>query len=164
MTAPTIRPAMFADIPQIALLMRTAFDEAGLSRFGRIEDDRLKQMLESAIGAHGQITEGGTFFMVAHNGVLLDGVFLGLLQRFYFVTDFLEATDLIFYARKTANQRSAAGLMRAWLDWLDGMKGGPVKVVRQADSSLTPRGRAGALFRRKGFEPVGTIYGKELKP
>lgn len=159
---PKVRRGTFADIPQIVGLAKTAHGESIYSDLGAVNEPVAKKVLQGVLAAHGKQEDGGTFVVVADNGVCLEGVMIGLLQRFYFVTDILEATDLFWYARPGSHPTTGERLLRAWFSYLDKMNVAPM-VIRQADSSMIPRTtRAGRLLKRKGMTEIGTLYGKEI--
>lgn len=159
---PKIRRAKFADIPALLDLMETAHAESHIAALGPINGPVAKKVLQGVIARHGEATDGGTFVVVADNGICIEGAFIGLLQRFYFVTDILEATDLFWYARPGAHPLTGARMLRAWMKWLGDLNVAPM-VIRQADSTAIPRtARAGRLLTRHGMREIGTIYGKEV--
>ena len=161
---PSIRRAKFADIPALLDLMETAHRESDFAALGPISTGVAKKVLQGVLAKHGEATDGGTFVIVADNGVCIEGAFIGLLQRFYFVTDILEATDLFWYARPGADPKTGARLLKAWLKWVKDLNVAPM-VIRQADSTAVPRtARAGRLLARHGMREIGTIYGKEVRP
>ncbi len=159
---PAIRRAKFADIPAVLDLMEAAHAESTLAGLGAINLPVAKKVLQNVLAKHGAVEDGGTFAAVADNGVCIEGAFIGLLQRYYFVTDILEATDLFWYARPGAHPRTGARLLRAWMQHVSRLNVAPV-VIRQADSTVIPRtARAGRLLARQGMREIGTIYGKEV--
>jgi hypothetical protein len=159
---PVIRGGKFTDIPGLLDLIGTAHAESSLAHLGGVNVPVAKKVLQGVMAKHGQATDGGTLVVVADNGVMIEGAFIGLLQRHYFVTDILEATDLFWYARPGAHPRTGHRLLRAWLKWVRDLNVAPV-VIRQADSTAIPRtARAGRLLARHGMREIGTIYGKEV--
>lgn len=160
----TIRRGKFADIPALVDLIETAHEESALAALGPVNGAVAKKVLQGVLAKHGEVEEGGTFVAVADNGICLEGAIIGLLQRHYFVTDILEATDLFWYARPGANPKVGPRLLRAWLRYVGALNVAPM-VIRQADSTAIPRtARAGRLLERAGMREIGTIYGKEVRP
>lgn len=161
-TLPKVRRAKFADIPALVDLFESAHAESQFGHLGPVNGDVAKTVLRGVLAKHGEATDGGTFAVVADNGIFVEGALIGLLQRYYFVTDILEATDLFWYARPGAHPRTGARLLAAWTQYLDKLNVAPM-VIRQADSTAIPRtARAGRLLARKGMREIGTIYGKEV--
>lgn len=161
---PSIRRGKFADIPALLDLMESAHRESAFADLGPINMPVAKKVLQGVLAKHGDTVDGGTFVVVADNGVFIEGAFIGLLQRYYFVTDILEATDLFWYARPGADPKTGARLLRSWLKYVKALNVAPM-VIRQADSTAIPRtARAGRLLQRAGMRELGTIYGKEVRP
>lgn len=154
-----IHDAAFADTPRILALIEQAHGRSKFADIVKVNRKEAKELLVGIIGKHGGAEIGSTFIQVATTGPRLDGVIIGLVQPWYWVTDGAEVHDLLFYVRPGADERVAMRLLRrlhAWAATIPNL----VSVTMSANDAISPG--AEVLYARAGMRSIGSIYAKEI--
>ena len=163
------RVAKFADIPGLLDLMAVAHFASNLAGRCQIDEQHAEKVLRQVIGAQSMKgAEGTTFAYIAVTKTgqpqieVVQGAILGVLQRIYFITDRLEATDVFWYVRPQANALIAKTLLNAFHSWAARVDG-VIDIVQSELDMIAGTKPIGPLLERKGFRRAGTVYIKEIE-
>lgn len=143
-----IRDATISDWPALyalgqRLVARTPYSHLSIDR-----ERTLKvygQCLSSALG----------FAKVSESDGQITGVLLGIADRLWW-SKARYASDLVFYCE---DGRSGLPLMRAFVEWAWSIPG--VVEITMGRSSGIDVHKTDALYRRCGFEKVGSLWMKQ---
>jgi len=154
-----IRPAKFADIPAMARLLDEMFQQS--IYVGHDEPDMkvAKGLLMHALQRHGSPGYSGTNVMVADAGGTVEAMLVGVTDRVYHIGHLMTATDLYYYASPRAGARAAIELIDNFLDWAESNPK-VVEICLGATNAVGDYNRTEVLYRRKGLEQMGVMYGK----
>ena len=156
-----IRPAKFADIPAMAGMLDEMFQQS--IYVGHDEPDMkvAKGLLMHALQRHGSPGYSGTNVMVADVGGKAEAMLVGVTDRVYHIGHMMTATDLYYYASPRAGARAAIALIDNFLDWAEGHPK-VVEICLGATNAVGDYHRTELLYRRKGLEQTGVMYGKMI--
>ncbi len=159
-----IRSAKFGDIPKIVEIMQEVHDHSPFKDVCELDVKEAKSLLMNVIQRNGKTTEGGTFVAVADNGLRIEGYIIGLLQRFYAVSDKLEATDLQWVCRKGAQPSAALRLVKVFHAWAGNCP--DVIVITQGNNNHLNDNKpvTKLLTQKMGMRVVGDLLMKRIEP
>lgn len=152
-----IRPAKFADIPEIVDLAQAMWARSVYAGTGvEIDVPTFKKLAVNAIGRHGRIgVNGMAVFVAVHEGRIV-GVIVGILDRIYGVATRLQATDLLCAVDPEAPRTALLGLIRAFDTWWQ--EDPTVYEVVHGATAIVPGSNAERLFEATGRQKWGTMW------
>lgn len=160
----TIRRAKFQDIPwllDLAVVAHFASNYAGRCEVDLNIAERFFRNLIA--GQTKDSVENGTAVFISEGEDRIEGAIIGYLQRVYFVTDKLEATDLFWYVRPDAPQSTGQRLQAEFQKWA-GKIDHVIQIVQANRDAIVDPERSGKLIERSGARIVGHVYVKETTP
>ena len=156
-----IRVAKFGDIPRLVEIIKEAHAATKYKDLCEIDEKETKALLLNAIRNHGGQHEGSTFVAVAENKGKVEGYIIGILQRFYDVTDKLEATDWQWLCTKDVQPSDPIKLVKAMHKWAG--KNPKCIAIFQANTDLWKNPEAiTRSLEGLGMKRCGHVLRKEL--
>ena len=118
--------------------------------------------LLAAQARHGE--PGAAFLRLSHHAGQATGFVVGTLDRVYHLgpADRLRATDLFLFHDGSGDRRDGVRLLDAYLGWAEAQPN-VIEVWAGVTDGIADHRRVGRLYHRRGFEPFGAIYRKDLK-
>lgn len=156
-----IRVAKFGDIPRMVQIMRYALTASPYADRCKIDDQEAKRLLFSAIQRHGMTNEAGTFVAVSESAGQVEGYIIGIIQRFYGVTDMLEATDYQWLCTRKVPARDPVKLAKAMHKWAATVPKCIAIFQANIDTLVNPEPVTRAL-EAIGMTRCGNVLRKEL--
>ena len=156
-----IRAGKFGDIPRLVEIMQEAHAASPYADICEVDVKEAKRTLMGCLQRHGGNHEGSTFVAVAEKDGRVEGYIIGILQRFYTVTDKLEATDLQWFCTKKVSARDPIKLVKAMHKWAQ--KSPDVVAVFQANIDLwVDHAAVTRALEGIGMKKCGDILRKDL--
>jgi len=154
-----IRRATFSDIPRMVELLCEAHAASKFAARVGVSRKAAHTLLQQAVTRNGGTNDGGTIVLVAEHAGVLEGLFVGVLNRVYFIGDKLEANDMYLFVTPSAGRADASKMIDGYLEWADANP----KVDRQDvklsyTDALPGAARVGRLYAKKGFRRAGEIF------
>lgn len=156
-----IRVAKFGDIPRIVKIMQDVLAGSAYATKCEIDVKEAKRLVFASIQRHGAITEGGTFVAVAVKDDVVEGYIIGVLQRFYGVTDALEATDYQWLCTKNVNPRDPIKLVKAMHKWAASVPK-CIAVFQATIDTVVDHEKVSRALEAIGMTRCGNVLRKEL--
>jgi len=130
--------------------------------FSQLNDTQTKRALVEAVQRQkDQPDNGATICAVADNGTCLEGLLIGTAFPLYHGLDVLLATDIIWFASKSAHATTGLRLLRAFHKWAERHEGSIVIRHGMTDAIGEPE-RVASAFKAAGFRACGHVYEKEI--
>lgn len=153
MTNYTIRNANQNDVLDIVLSVKSFCKEIPHPAWSKFNSNKVKDLVTALIDNPGGFV----------NVVEADGEIVGALIAFMSelpINDFIFAQELMFWLDpKHRNGKSASQLINNYVDW---SKANKCNFIRLSALDNVLEGKAGLLFKRKGFKPTETAYVMEV--
>lgn len=152
-----VRLAEYGDVDQIIDLFEEAADRSAYE----LQIDRLtaRQIATSCIASIDAGFCESVLFVSEVDGKI-DGVFVGMLRRFYELTDLYMAANVLWYVKN--GSLSAWPLLRAFEDWAQNVDGTVILRIGITDGIQSPE-RFTKVMQRKGYRAAGTIFERKLE-
>ena len=160
----TIRPARFVDVPALVDMLVEQQRTSIYAGKVRVDTDYTRKMLSGLVHKHGGTHDGGSCVFVAADGPSeVCGFVVGVLARVYHIGVELMAQDAFLVVTKKAPRAAAVQLIDAYVGWAEAAP--KVREIQLSHSAAIPGSeRIAALYRRKGFQPFGHSYRREIVP
>jgi len=155
-----IRRANFGDIPRLVEIMQAAHDRSIVADISNLDVPATRGLFLNAIRAHGRTTEGGACVWVWEANGIVAGFIVGLVARYYHVTDKLCVQDLLFIA-DNAHPSAASALVDAYLAFAETVSDA-IEVNVSVTDIIGPPERVEKLYGRKGFARSGSIWKRRI--
>lgn len=159
MSAFTVRPAEFTDIPDIVAVIADGHKRSRYKDQAWCEG-KLKTILRNAIMRHGKGREACAFVAVSAGAVC--GVIIGVLDRLYGISINPYATDVFFLTNRKAPVRAAAALLNQFEQWAKSIPD-LIEIRLGNTGAVVDYVKSGALYQRRGYERDGYFFRKAVQ-
>ena len=148
-----IRETTPDDLLDVVIAAKAFSKEAGHKTWAKFDTNKVKLLLEQLI-SH----EFGFVYIATHNEEVVGGL-IAVVSELP-INDYRVAQELMLWIDpEHRNGKTAPKLIDAYVAW---SKEKGCNFVRLSEIDNVLNGKAGLLFKRKGFEPLETAYVKEL--
>jgi hypothetical protein len=157
-----IRPVTSVDLPALLRVARTMHARSIYADTVPLDEAHTRALFGHFLqNQHRHGEPGATFLRLAAVEGYPTGVIVGTLGRVYHLgpPDRLRASDQFFY--NDGDPRDSVRLLDAYLDWA-GQQPGVIEIVSGATDAIMDHARIAKLYERRGFEPFGALYRKDL--
>jgi len=144
-----IRPAKYSDIPRLVELAKELHGRSRYADYG-LRVAKVKDLIMESIRSG-----NGCVFVAEINGII-EGFIVGAIDDLYHILKAKYATDIFFYVSKR-DQRSAPGLLDAFIEWAK-IVPSVVSIRLGATDAVGDYERVAKLFARKGLKQEGVMY------
>jgi len=149
----TIRDANHSDILDITIAAKMFSKEASHPALSTINPNKVSETLKQLID-----NSAGFVKVACYNNEIV-GAIAGVASEMP-INDLIVAQELMLWLEpEHRNGKTAPKLIDAYVQWASDMG---CNIVRLSALDDVLNGRAGVLFKRKGFKPIETAYIKEL--
>lgn len=158
-----VRPARFADIPQIRKLAAEAYSDSRFAGTVPFDRDILTKTLVSIIGRNAP--EPGTSLVVVGTDEAgeVRSVFAGVVAPLYECLGALMASNIIWYASKGCSPRLSMGVFDYFMEWVEQSPNPVLHRYVMSDGIISNHHAIGALLvRKRGFRLAGGLYEKGI--
>lgn len=149
-----IKIAELEDLPGLLNVIKNFFDNSpfnGLTEFNpSIASDTAKRILQGP-------KENGIILLYLKDGVV-KGVLAGLAHELFFSADKV-ATELCWWVDEDARGRDSLELIEAYEFWAEKVG---CSIVSMANLTGTTGERLDKYYKRRGYTPLETAYGKKV--
>ena len=153
MTDYTIRNATEHDVLDIVLAVKQFCKEVPHPAWGKFDSNKVSVLFGQLIES-----EYGFVHMALHDDEVVGGL-VAVVNEMP-INSYLVAQELMLWIDPDhRNGKTAPKMIEEYVNWAR-EKG--CKFVRLSEIDSVLNGKAGILFKRKGFDPVETAYVKEL--
>ena len=153
MTNYTIRNATEHDVLDIVLAVKQFCKEVPHPAWGKFDSNRVNDLVTQLVQAH----EGFVQIALADDEIV--GALIGVVSGIP-INSLVFAQELMFWLDPNhRNGKTAPKLIDAYVQWAETMG---CNFIRLSELDNILDGKAGVLFKRKGFIPVETAYVKEV--
>lgn len=159
-----IRPAQFADIPEIVGLCKAARERSIYCPFANVDEQRTKEVLFQMIARHDPTPKAhASYVLVSENRDKVDGVLVGYCTWLYETMDVLLATDIFWFVPEKGGPRAAQLLAKAFAGWAERA---PCAVVLRhgVTDAISDPDRSAKMLDRMGMRRAGYIYERVIMP
>lgn len=153
-----IRNAIAADSLRIIELVQEALRKSVYADRCGVDVRHSRDFFARCAMVQGQTGQGATFYRVCEVEGVIEGYFLGVLDRVYQMSDKLSATDVHIYISPRANPRDGLAMINDFIEWARGNKHvieiviGGTALFGEMDERLAE------LLKRKGFVEWGRMF------
>lgn len=157
-----IRAARFADVPVLVDMLVEQQKASIYVDTVRVDHDHARKLLAAMVQRHGGIHDGATCVFVAEaaDGTVC-GFCAGALSRVYLIGVELMAQDAFLVVDRDAPKTAMLRLLDAYIGWAEASP--KVREIQLSHSAaIDGAERMATVFRRKGFEPFGRSYRREI--
>tara|TARA_R100001510_G_C7647668_1_gene205014 strand:+ start:11 stop:469 length:459 start_codon:yes stop_codon:yes gene_type:complete len=149
----TIRDANHSDTLDIILTVKQFCKEIPHKAWSKVNSTKVNQLVTDLINI-----EGGFVKIVIHEGEIV-GCLIAMASELP-VNDFIVSQELMFWLDPNhRNGKTSLKLIDSYVEWAKNLG---CSFVRLSSIDQILGGKAGILFKRKGFKEVETAYIKEL--
>lgn len=153
MTEYTIRSATEHDVLDIVLAVKQFCKEVPHPAWGKFDTNKVNDLVTKLV----QAPQGFVHIALADDEVV--GALVGVTSELP-INSFVFAQELMFWLDPShRNGKTAPKLIDAYVEWAESLN---CDFIRLSELDSILGGRAGLLFKRKGFKPTETAYVKEL--
>lgn len=153
MTNYTIRNATEHDVLDIVLVVKQFCKEVPHPAWGKFDSKKVNDLVTQLVQAH----EGFVQIALADDEIV--GALIGVVSGIP-INSLVFAQELMFWLDPNhRNGKTAPKLIDAYVQWAETMG---CNFIRLSELDNILDGKAGILFKRKGFIPVETAYVKEV--
>ena len=149
----TVRPALFADIPQIVELGKEALRRSKYAGFAELQVGEMRAVLAEAIAG---ASKGRSVVLVSERHDAVQGVLVGAVTPLY-CTDVLMASNQFFYVAESGAATAALRLLRAFTRWVEQSDRKVVYRMHMNDA-ITDLGQLDKMMIAAGFSMSGLVY------
>ena len=158
----TIRPARFADVPELVDMLVEQQRASVYADKVAVDRKHTRQLLAAMVHRHGGIHDGATCVFVAEDGDgRVCGFTAGALARVYLIGVELMAQDAFLVVAAKAPKTAMLRLIDAYIGWAE-MSPKVREIQLSHSGAIDGAERMASVFRRRGFEPFGRSYRREL--
>jgi len=149
----TIRDANHSDTLDIILTVKQFCKEIPHKAWSKVNSTKVNQLVTDLINI-----EGGFVKIVIHEDEIV-GCLIAMASELP-VNDFIVSQELMFWLDPNhRNGKTSLKLIDSYVEWAKNLG---CSFVRLSSIDQILGGKAGILFKRKGFKEVETAYIKEL--
>lgn len=154
----TVRPAKASDIMRVLVIADEARRNSVYAQRCPIDRGYAQKFFAKAVHTHGFHHHGGTFFLVSERNGMVEGYFLGVLDRIYQIGERLVALEVHTLLSPRASRRDWSVMVSRFIAWAEGND--DVLEIFMAQSTLmgTEDRRYATALKRKGFAHCGTNF------
>lgn len=153
MTDYTIRNATEHDVLDIVLAVKQFCKEVPHPAWGKFDSNKVNDLVTQLV----QAPQGFVQIALADDEIV--GALIGVVSGIP-INSMVFAQELMFWLDPNhRNGKTAPKLIDAYIKWAENMG---CNFIRLSELDNILDGKAGVLFKRKGFIPVETAYVKEV--
>jgi len=153
MTEYTIRNATEHDVLDIVLAVKQFCKEVPHPAWGKFDSNKVNDLVTQLL----QVPEGFVQIALADDEIV--GALIGVVSGIP-INSMVFAQELMFWLDPNhRNGKTAPKLIDSYVKWAENMG---CNFIRLSELDNILDGKAGILFKRKGFIPVETAYVKEV--
>jgi GNAT superfamily N-acetyltransferase len=150
----SVRPAKEEDVLDIVFSVKQFAKEIPHLAWSKFDNNKVKDIVTSLV-----TSEHGFVYVAVNDKGEVVGALIGLLSGIP-INDLVFAQELMFWVDPNhRNGKTAPRLIDEYVKWAKN-SGATFSRLSALDEVL--EGRAGVLFKRKGFKAIETAYVKEL--
>ena len=156
-----IRDAMFGDIMSCVSFIKSAHERSIYADRCGVDVEELKGLLKHSIIHNGDTNRAATHIQVAEQDGKVAGLIIGMLSPVYLIGDRLMATDVFYLVGPDVHPKDSIKLLDGFLSWA---KSCPkvIEIKCGVSDAMGDWKRTEKLYRRKGFEPAGTMFSMRI--
>lgn len=153
-----IRPAAMSDLPRLHALLREQHENSKFHPDVGIDEPTMRSILLHGVQRHGGTNNGSSCLFVEEHKNAVEGFVFGILNRVYHIGDRLAANDMFLVCTEKARTNAVNQLIDAYTEWaFENPKVSRI-MLSWTDAIGTDGNKIEALYKRKGFSPVGGLW------